>query len=127
VGGNEAVVRISKASACSHDCSQCGGCSNPTYNMTVCNPVGAKLGDRVQIEASSSKVHVMAFLLYIVPVLFLIAAGRSNAIYDHYHAGRLEQAKKEMQLVKILIGVGLAVVALSVVLIVVCSMLSVKN
>lgn len=74
VGGNEAVVRISKASACSHDCSQCGGCSNPTYNMTVCNPVGAKLGDRVQIEASSSKVLVMAFLLYIVPVLFLIAA-----------------------------------------------------
>ena len=51
-------------------------------------------------------------------ILFLIAAGRSNAIYDHYHAGRLEQAKKEMQLVKILIGVGLAVVALSVVLII---------
>lgn len=60
-------------------------------------------------------------------ILFLIAAGRSNAIYDHYHAGRLELAKKEMQLVKILIGVGLAVVAISVVLIVVCSILSVKN
>ncbi len=76
VGGSEAVVRISKASACSHDCSQCGGCSNPTYNMTVCNPIGAKLGDRVQIEASSGKVLMMAFLLYIVPVMFMIAAVR---------------------------------------------------
>ena len=74
VGGGEAVVRISKASACSHDCSQCGGCSNPTYNMTVSNPVGAKLGDRVQIEASSAKVLLMAFLLYVLPVLFLMAA-----------------------------------------------------
>ena len=74
VGGGEAVVRISKASACSHDCSQCGGCSNPTYNMTVCNSVDASIGDRVQIEASSSKVLLMAFVLYVLPVLFMIAA-----------------------------------------------------
>ena len=60
-------------------------------------------------------------------ILFLIAAGRSNAIYDHYHAGRLAQAGKEMRLVKILVGSGLALVALSVVLIVVLSILSVNN
>lgn len=60
-------------------------------------------------------------------ILFLIAAGRSNAIYDHYHAGRLEQAKKEMKLVKILIGVGLAAVVLFPLFVAACYMLIVEN
>ena len=72
--GGIAVVRISKASACSHDCSECAGCSNPEYNMTVKNPLGAVAGDRVVIEADSSGVLLMAFVLYIIPVFFLIGA-----------------------------------------------------
>ena len=74
VSENETVVRISKASACSHDCSECAGCSNPVYDMAVKNPIGAQPGDKVMIEASSGKVLGLAFLLYILPVFFMIAA-----------------------------------------------------
>lgn len=84
VSGNEAVVRISKASACSHDCSECAGCSNPVYDMTVKNPVGAMPGDKVEIEASSAKILLMAFVMYIVPVFFLIFAIRvSDAVSNN--------------------------------------------
>ena len=72
VSGTEAKVQISKSSACGHDCASCGACNNPTYEITVSNPVGAKKGDRVEIETKTSSVLGVSFLLYILPVFILI-------------------------------------------------------
>lgn len=72
VCGNEAVVKISKSSACGHDCASCKACSNPSYEISVINKIGANVGDKVLIETKTSKVLFASFLLYILPVFMLI-------------------------------------------------------
>ena len=49
VWGSEATVKISKSSACGHDCASCGACSNPSYEISVINKIGADIGDKVLI------------------------------------------------------------------------------
>ncbi len=73
VSGNQAVVRISKSSACGHDCASCGACSNPTYDVTVLNPISAGVGDRVVIESDTSRILGLSLVLYMLPVFMLIA------------------------------------------------------
>lgn len=72
VCGDEAIVKISKSSACGHDCASCKACSNPSYEISVINKIGAKAGDKVLIETKTSKVLFASFLLYILPVFLLI-------------------------------------------------------
>lgn len=72
--GDMARVRISKSSACGHDCASCGACSNPSYEISVINKIGACVGDRVLIETKTSLVLLASFLLYILPVFILIIA-----------------------------------------------------
>lgn len=74
VSDEGATVRICKSSACSHDCTSCGACTNPTFNTLVKNPLGAKEGDRVVIWSDSGKILSISLLVYVVPVIFLIAA-----------------------------------------------------
>ncbi len=72
VCGDEAIVKISKSSACGHNCASCKACSNPSYEISVINKIGAKVGDKVLIETKTSKVLFVSFLLYILPVILLI-------------------------------------------------------
>lgn len=81
---NEAKVQISKSSACGHDCASCGACNNPTYEITVTNPIGANVGDRVEIETKTSSVLAVSFLLYILPVFILII---SAVVCENYNLG----------------------------------------
>ncbi len=74
VSDNLATVLIRKTSACSHDCSECSTCTAPEYKMEVLNPIGAKLGDKVVIEAKSSKVLFIALCVYILPVFLMLFA-----------------------------------------------------
>lgn len=78
------TVQISKSSACGHDCASCGACNNPTYEITVLNPIGAKKGDRVEIETKTSSVLYVSFLLYIFPVFILII---SALVCESYNFG----------------------------------------
>ena len=72
--GNSATVLVRKTSACSHDCTECSTCTAPEYKVTVLNPIGAKVGDKVLIEAKSSKVLSIALCVYILPVFLMLLA-----------------------------------------------------
>ena len=74
VVGETAVVRICKSSACSHNCADCGACSNPSFDTTVKNPIGAKEGDKVLISSDSGKILAISLLVYILPVFLMIFA-----------------------------------------------------
>ncbi len=74
VSGNSATVLVRKTSACSHDCSECSACTVPEYKVTVSNPIGAKTGDKVLVEAQSSKVLSVALCVYILPVFLMLLA-----------------------------------------------------
>ena len=77
-----AIVKIKKTSACSHDCTECSTCTAPTFEVRVLNPVGAKKGDRVVIEADSKKILLISLLLYMLPVFFMIAAAAVCSAYS---------------------------------------------
>lgn len=71
--GTAQVVLI-RQSACSGDCHKCSGCgaAQETLILDARNPIGAKPGDLVNIEAESGPVLAAAAVMYILPlVLFL--------------------------------------------------------
>ena len=72
--GTAQVIRI-RESACSGDCHKCSGCGSSQQTMVIPaeNPIGAKVGDWVVIEAKSGAVLKAAAMLYIVPLVLFIA------------------------------------------------------
>ena len=72
--GSAEVLRV-RESACSGDCHKCSGCGSSQQTMVICaeNPIGAKVGDWVVIEAKSGAVLKAAVMLYIMPLVLFIA------------------------------------------------------
>ncbi|MGI6308841.1 MAG: SoxR reducing system RseC family protein [Dethiobacteria bacterium] len=87
VENNKALVKVQQHSAC----AGCGACKgffgDPEKKghllVEVMNPIGAQKGEVVRLEARSQEILFAAFLLYLLPVLALLAglfAGRGFAI-----------------------------------------------
>ena len=81
--GKTALVRSSGASGCS-SCGESKGCGtrslmavfgNKSSLLKIQNTVGARTGDRVEIEIEHSKIIKMAALSYLLPLLGLIGGG----------------------------------------------------
>ena len=68
--GTAQVLHI-RESACSGDCHKCSGCGAAKEGivLTVKNPIGAKTGDFVTIEAATGPVLRGAAVLYMMPLL----------------------------------------------------------
>lgn len=82
--GTHATVCIEKKSACSGECSSCGMCKNPVYDVEAENTVGAQPGDRVMLYMPSGKVYKAAFLVYMLPILAVLAVlGVCNLLGFH--------------------------------------------
>ena len=71
--GTAEVIRM-RQSACSGDCHQCSGCGSTPQTMVlrVENPIGAKVGDWVVIEAKTGAVLKAAAALYILPLVLFV-------------------------------------------------------
>ncbi len=71
--GTAQVLRI-RESACSGDCHKCAGCGSAQQKLLLKarNPLGARPGDLVVIEADTGPVLKAAMLLYILPVVLFI-------------------------------------------------------
>jgi len=71
---NIALVELKRKSACGENCAVCKGtCNAPIHRAKVINEVGAKAGDKVYLEAESSRVLKGALFVYMMPVLLMIA------------------------------------------------------
>lgn len=73
LNNNEAEVEITRSSACGENCASCGLCPGQTARVFALNNAGAKTGDMVIIDMADKKVLGAAFLVYIAPVIMLIA------------------------------------------------------
>lgn len=74
--GNAKVV-VTRVSACMHDCKKCGGgCGGGERKMVVeaKNEIGAAVGDLVYIESKNSEFFGKAFLVYLMPLILMVAA-----------------------------------------------------
>ena len=68
--GTAQVIHL-RQSACSGDCHKCSGCGavGETLELTAGNPIGAKPGDLVTMEAKTGPVLAAAAMLYVLPLL----------------------------------------------------------
>lgn len=87
-GEQKALVKVRQHLSC-ESCGRCGGSffGDPSKRLEslveVLNPIGAGKGELVRLEARPSEMLLAAFLLYIVPLLGLLAGlfvGRNIAI-----------------------------------------------
>ena len=72
--GTAEVVQVQE-SGCAGDCHQCGGCGASHKPMTLLadNPVGARIGDWVTLEARPGAMLKAAAALYVLPLVLFIA------------------------------------------------------
>ncbi len=72
--GTAQVVLI-RQSACSGDCHKCSGCgaAQETMLFTAQNPINAKPGDLVKVEAATGPVLKAAAMLYLLPLALFLA------------------------------------------------------
>lgn len=63
--------KIAKVKASRHsDCENCGACPGDLATvMDVYNPVGAKLGQRVNVEIPEANMVKAAFIVYLLPLI----------------------------------------------------------
>ena len=71
--GNIADVEIHRSTACGDNCASCGLCNGRTTIVKAANAAGAAEGDTVVIDMADKKVLGAAFLVYIVPLVLLVA------------------------------------------------------
>jgi len=72
--GEKAQVEVIRRGACGGECANCHGCDgleDKPVSVWASNEPTAKLGDWVTVESSSSKLLGMAFVVYLLPFLFL--------------------------------------------------------
>lgn len=70
ISENMATVVHVRQSACSGDCHQCSGCgaAQETLELLAKNPIGARPGDLVVMEAETGPVLKAAAVLYLLPL-----------------------------------------------------------
>jgi sigma-E factor negative regulatory protein RseC len=70
--GDNATVKVQRHAAC----RDCGGCelghSNKSMEIKAKNPFNASMGELVEIEIPSNSVLKASFLVYILPIFFMV-------------------------------------------------------
>lgn len=77
-GATSAWVKMVRSSAC-ESCSSRDSCKagegGQTQEVEALNPVNARVGDRIQIAIGSGSLLKAMFLLYLFPVICMLAGG----------------------------------------------------
>ena len=76
LGGSTAWVKTTRSSACKACASRASCQANDqgkAMEVEVNNPLGAKIGDRIVLYFETSSLLKAAFLLYVFPVLCMLA------------------------------------------------------
>lgn len=76
---DENIVRVRLSSH--GDCDNCGACPGAgAIELDILNPIGAKLGDKVNFYVQEQKMYKAAFILHVLPYLIII----SLIVLGHY-------------------------------------------
>lgn len=72
--GEDCSVVVFRESSCGGHCKSCGLCGDMRVQIKVKNTCHASEGDIVRIESSSKSILFAAFVVYMLPVIFFLAA-----------------------------------------------------
>lgn len=74
IGEGIATVEIQRVSACGESCASCkGGCKPTAIRVEATNKARAQVGQRVKLNMEDKKVFKAAFLVYMIPLMGMIA------------------------------------------------------
>ena len=76
-----ASVMFLRASGCGGNCKSCSSCEQQEHFVELENSVDAKVGDKVEVIASSGRVLKLTLLIYVVPLLFFLAGTIGGYLY----------------------------------------------
>ena len=81
--GTAQVICI-RESACSGDCHKCSGCgaAKEAILVTANNPIGAGVGDLVNVRSETGPVLKAAVVLYMMPLVLFFAGYAIGAALD---------------------------------------------
>lgn len=75
VSATEAEVQVLRGTSCGDNCGNCQLCkTSKKINIIVKNEIGALPGDKVEIESKTSEILGIAALVYITPLVAMLAA-----------------------------------------------------
>ena len=79
--GTATVIHV-RESACSGDCHKCSGCgaAKEAILLEAANPIGAKPGDLVTVEAATGPVLKAALVMYMLPMVLFFAGYAVGAV-----------------------------------------------
>lgn len=70
----KALVSVSRKTACGGHCENCESCIvQSDVQVAAFNRVGAKAGEQVTIESRSSRIYKALLLVYVLPLVLLLA------------------------------------------------------
>ena len=81
IENNLALVLVKRTSACSGNCKSCSGCDEKKITVYAKNTIGAKENDDVVIFSDTKMTLLLAFKLYILPVIMLFAILFTNEAF----------------------------------------------
>lgn len=67
--GGRAKVKVVRETACGENCGECRLCEDKSAESWMINAAGAEPGDIVLVEMKTSRLLLMAFVAYIVPII----------------------------------------------------------
>ena len=75
VNADYAEISVPRKSACGHDCEECAGCgvSGAAVLARALNPIGARPGQKVVVDSSTSKMLGIVAMVYLIPVVLFVA------------------------------------------------------
>jgi sigma-E factor negative regulatory protein RseC len=74
VKGSRVEVEIARTGSCGENCAGCKlGCSGTGVTVQLDNPVNARAGDIVRIQASGGGIATIAAFTYLLPLIMMVA------------------------------------------------------
>ena len=78
LSADKVEVQVKRVSACSHDCDKCAGCGSMVHVGDLIavaqDLLGARVGQQVTVESSTSQTLSLAAALYLLPFVGLFVA-----------------------------------------------------
>ncbi|MDD2573555.1 MAG: SoxR reducing system RseC family protein [Bacillota bacterium] len=73
VKGNRVDVEIARTGSCGENCAGCKlGCSGTGITVQLDNPVNARVGDIVRIQAAGGGIATIAAFTYLLPLIMMV-------------------------------------------------------
>lgn len=81
IDGNKVTIRITRDSSCGENCAMCNACPGKNMSVTLNTDIPLSINDKVTMETNSKYVLLSAFMVYILPIILLIAGYAAFKLY----------------------------------------------